>query len=176
MADFSSALMTWGTLGFVVLLCLVGVLMSMLSLSGSWLVVLAAVIALLLGRAFPSLWVVLAFVGVAALLEGVEFFAGAWGVTRRGGSRAGGVAAVLGSFVGLCLGALIPIPILGPLLGMLLGGFGLVFLVEWNRLQRHDAAAHIAWGSVLAKVLMIFLKVCATIGMSAVLIIGIASA
>ncbi|MDA1043876.1 MAG: DUF456 domain-containing protein [Verrucomicrobia bacterium] len=175
-AGVPSVLLTGATFSLILLLCLAGILMSMLSLSGSWLVVLAAVIATTLGRSFPSLTVVLCFIAVAIILEIVECFAGAWGVTRRGGSRAGGVAAVVGSLAGLCLGTFIPVPVIGSLLGMLLGGFGLVFMVEWNRLQRHGAAAHIAWGSVLARIAMIFLKVCATIGMSVVLIIGSFSA
>ena len=173
LAEFPSVLLTGGTFTLVALCCVVGILLSMFSLSGTWAVVLAALIAMSLGRSFPAWWAVLAFAAVALALEGIEFFAGAWGVTRRGGSKAGGFAAVVGSFLGLCLGTFIPIPVVGSLLGMLVGGFALVFLVEWNRLQRGDAAAHIAWGSVLAKIAMIFLKVCATIGMSLILFIGL---
>lgn len=170
---FSSSLLSVLTITIVVLSCVVGVIMSMLSLSGTWAVLLAAIFAMTLDAPFPSFGVVLVFMGVAIALEVFEFFAGAWGVQKRGGSRKAGVAAVIGSLLGLFLGTLIPIPIVGSLLGMLLGGFGLVFLVEWNRLQRGDKAAHIAWGAVIARVAVIFLKVCASFGLSLYLLVGL---
>jgi len=58
------------------------------------------------------------------------------------------------------------------MLGMLLGGFAFVFLVEWKRLKKGNSAAHIAWGSVFARIAVVFLKVFASVGLSAHLLYG----
>jgi hypothetical protein len=61
----------------------------------------------------------------------------------------------------------------GSLVGMLIGSFALAYAVERRRLNDGPQAAHIARGAVLARLLMIFLKVAVTLGMSAWLWIGI---
>ncbi|NLG33866.1 MAG: DUF456 domain-containing protein, partial [Lentisphaerae bacterium] len=65
----------------------IGLILSGLSISGTWLVVAAA--ALLAGAGgdgFPGWGTPLAFALIALLVEGVETAAGWLGVTRRGGS------------------------------------------------------------------------------------------
>lgn len=47
------------------------------------------------------------------------------------------------------------------------------FMVELWRLKHIEHVAHIAWGAVWARILVIFLKVAVTLGMSAALLIGI---
>ncbi len=154
------------------LLCLTGITLSCLSLSGTWLVTAAtALIVLITDTPFPSLWTVIAFVVLSALVEVVELAAAAWGVKRRGGSKLAGVMAVVGGMAGLVLGTAIPIPILGNLIGMLAGSFGLVFVVEHRRLKKTGEAANIALGAVLGRVTIIALKLCVTMGMTAYLII-----
>ena len=162
-------------LGLVIaaLLCISGVVLSCLSLSGMWLAVAAAVLAALTtDGAFPGLWTVIVFATLSALVEVAEFAAGAWGVKRRGGSKLAGLMAVVGGMLGLALGSFIPVPVLGNLIGMLIGSFGLVFAVERHRLRKTGEAASIAWGAVLGRVFMIVLKVCVTMGMTAYLFIG----
>jgi uncharacterized protein YqgC (DUF456 family) len=152
----------------VALLCLAGIVLSCVSLSGTWLVVVAAVAAHFLNEAgLPGGWTLLLYVLISAALEVIEFFSGTWGVQKRGGSGAAGWMALLGGIAGLFLGVFIPIPIIGSLIGMTIGSFALVFAVEYRRLQHHGHAAHIAWGTVIARVLMILLKVGATLGMIA---------
>ena len=73
--------------GVVWLICLCGVLLSCLSLSGTWLVVLAALVVKgLRPGEFPGWWTITGFIAVSILVEMAEWGAGAWGVTRRGGS------------------------------------------------------------------------------------------
>ncbi len=162
-------------LGLVIaaLLCISGVVLSCLSLSGMWLAVAAAVlVAVTTDGAFPGLWTVIVFVVLSALVEAADIAAGAWGVKRRGGSKLAGLMAVVGGMLGLALGSFIPVPVLGNLIGMLIGSFGLVFAVERHRLRKTGEAASIAWGAVLGRVFMIVLKVCVTMGMTAYLFIG----
>ena len=159
---------------FVGLLCFAGVVLSCVSLSGTWLVVAGTIIAVLLrGGAFPGWEIVVIFAVLSALVEAGEFMAGAWGVKRRGGSKLAGVMAVVGGMFGLVVGGLlIPLPVVGSLLGMLAGSFGLVFAVERCRTETADGAASVAWGAVLGRVFMVLVKVCVTLGMTAWLFIG----
>jgi len=162
----------------IVLLCIVAVLLSCVSISGTWVVLGAAIVAMLMRGAssFPGWPTLIVFLVLSIAIEVIEAAGASWGVTRRGGSKLAGFAAFAGGMVGLFAGALIPIPIVGPLIGMLAVSFAAVFLVEYRRLQRVEPAAHIARGAVLMRVLIICLKVAVTLGMSAVLLIGMAFA
>ncbi|MDA0577255.1 MAG: DUF456 domain-containing protein [Verrucomicrobia bacterium] len=162
-----------GIYALIVLLCLAGVALSMVSLSGTWAVALAALSARLLpGEATVGWGLVLGYIVVSALVEGVEAVAGVWGVQRRGGSRMAGLAAFVGGLVGLVLGGFIPVPPVGSLLGMLAGSFSLVYVVERRRLQQAQPAAHIAWGAVLSRMAVMMIKVLVTLAM----VIGLAVA
>ena len=154
-------------------LCLTGIVLSCLSISGTWLVAVATALAAV-SRADggPGWWTVLVFVVISTAVEAAEALAGAWGVARRGGSRLAGVAAVCGGLLGLAIGSVV-VPVVGSLLGMVVGSFALVFLVEIRRLKRADQAAGIAWGAVVARLLIVVLKVAATLVMSAYLFIAI---
>lgn len=156
-------------------LCLVGLFLSCLSISGTWLVVLGTVLATFVsGAEFPGFGTVLLFVYLAVLVEVAENVSGFWGVKKRGGSGWAGLAALVGGLAGAFLGSLIPVPLVGTLLGMLAGSFGLVYLVELRRLRSHDPAMHIAVGAVLARMFVVLLKVIMTLAMSIWLFVGVA--
>jgi uncharacterized protein YqgC (DUF456 family) len=163
----------WAGYGLVLLLCVVGVLLSCLSLFGAWVVAGAALLAAWLsGPAYPNIPTVIGFCVVAGVLELIEAVASAWGVSRRGGSKWAGFASLVGGLVGMILMAPL-MPVLGSLVGMMLGGFAAAYGVEYLRLQRKDHAAHIAWGAVLGRAFVIFVKVVATVGMVTWLLVGI---
>ena len=145
------------------LLCLGGLILAVFSISGTWLVLGAAIgAALLTGPGeFPGWPALLAFGAVCAAVDIIEWFAAAWGVRRRGGSAAAGWMALLGSLAGAILGGMV-VPVLGSLVGMLLGSFALVYMTERRRLQRADQAAHVARGAVLAGISVLLLKILAT--------------
>ncbi len=157
------------------LLCLAGVILSCVSLSGTWLVAGATIlIALVREDPFPGFWTVAIFLAIAGLTEAFEFFAGAWGVTSRGGSKSAGVAAVMGGVFGIFVGALIPIPPLGSLIGMLAGSFTLAYVVERWHMKKMGDAANVAFGAVLARLAMILVKTLVTLGMAGYLFIRMA--
>ena len=154
--------------------CVLALVLSCLSLSGTWLMALAAIGAMLLRPAeFPGWATIIIFLLLSVAVELVEWFAGAWGVTRRGGSGWAGLAASVGGIAGLFAGAFIPVPVVGSLVGMLVGSFALAFAVEQYRLNHTGQAAHIARGAVIARILVILLKVVTTLGMIAFLTAGI---
>ncbi|MDF7809040.1 DUF456 domain-containing protein [Pontiellaceae bacterium B12219] len=172
--------MEWQTLGSfgiysaAALLCLVGFILSCLSLSGTWLVLAATgLVAWSRRPEFPGIGTLILFIVLCIGVEVIEAFAGAWGVQKRGGSKAAGWAALIGGFLGIFLGGFIPIPIIGNLLGMLLGSFGCAFLVEQNRMKKTDHAIHVATGAVIARLGVIFLKMGVTLLMSLILAIGV---
>jgi uncharacterized protein YqgC (DUF456 family) len=159
----------------VVLLCAGGWILSALSLSGTWLVLLAAAVAAWVRPGpFPGVGTLVGFGVLCLLVEGAEAVAGAIGVRRRGGSAIAGMAAIGGGLLGLLVGSvLIPIPVCGSLLGMLSGSFALTYIVEYRRLRAGDAATRIALGTVIARVIVIFIKGVVTIGMTTWLAVGI---
>lgn len=146
------------------LLCLSGLLLSMLAFSGTWMVLLAALIAKI-SIGFPNLGTLLIFGIICIVAELLEALAGFLGVQKRGGSKLAGFAALIGGLAGAGIGTGI-FPILGTFAGMILGSFGAAFLTEWLRLKHHGQAAHIAWGTVWARLAVLFLKTALTLGMS----------
>ncbi|TWT64061.1 DUF456 domain-containing protein [Rubinisphaera italica] len=103
-------------------------LSTLLTLPGNWLLVLftGIYVFFLPADMEPRIsWTVAIVVLVLAILgEIVEFFAGAHGAAKQGGSRRGIVLAILGAIIGSMTGAIVsmPIPIIGPLIGALVGG------------------------------------------------------
>ncbi|MEN7972945.1 MAG: DUF456 domain-containing protein, partial [Verrucomicrobiota bacterium] len=123
---------------------------------------------------FPGIGTLVVFLLLCIGVEIAEALASAWGVKKRGGSKASGWAALGGGFLGMILGGLIPVPIAGSLLGMLAGSFGCAFLVEHSKMKKADHAAHVATGAVLARLGIVFLKIGVTLAMAIALGIGIA--
>jgi uncharacterized protein YqgC (DUF456 family) len=153
------------------LLCLIGLLLSSLTFSGTWLVLAAALITRL-AVGVPTIGTLVVFALICIAVELIELLASFLGVQKRGGSKLAGFAALIGGLVGAGVGTGI-FPILGTFAGMLIGSFGAAFLVEWLRLKHHEQAAHIAWGTVWARLAVLFLKTAFTLGMSIWLLVGL---
>lgn len=155
------------------LLCLLGFILSCLSLSGTWLVLAATGLAAWFnGPEFPGIGTLILFLLLCIGVEVFEALAAAWGVQKRGGSKAAGWAAFGGGFLGMILGGLIPLPVIGNLIGMIIGSFGGAFWVEHARMKKLDHAAHIAFGAVLARLGIIFFKIGITLAMTLILMLG----
>jgi uncharacterized protein YqgC (DUF456 family) len=159
----------------VIILCVFGIILSSLTISGTWLVVAASAIAAFIRPdAFPSLWITVVFAVISGLVELLEAFSGAIGVKKRGGSAMAGFAAVVGGFGGIIIGSiLIPVPLIGGLIGMIILSFAGVFLVEAIRIKKQSQAAYIATGAVLSRIFIMFVKIAATLVMTTWLTAGI---
>ncbi len=170
------ALGSFGIFSLAALLCFIGFVLSCLSLSGTWAVFLATLlVALNRWPDFPGIGTLIVFLLICIITEIIEAFAGAWGVQKRGGSKAAGWAALGGGLIGMLIGTVvIPLPVVGSLTGMMAGSFGSAFLVEHAKMKKADHAAHVATGAVLARLGVIFLKVGMTLLMSLILAIGVA--
>jgi len=166
---------TFGIYSLAALLCFIGFALSCLSLSGTWVVFGASLlVAWKRWPDFPGIPTLIAFLVLCIGVEVAEALASAWGVQRRGGSKATGWAALGGGFLGMLLGGLIPIPLIGNLIGMLIGSFGCAFLVEHAKMKKTDHALHVATGAVIARLAVVFIKIGVTLGMTFTLGLGVA--
>lgn len=156
------------------LLCLGGLTLALFSLSGTWLVVAAAVIAALWRTdPFPGAWTLAGFVLIAAAVEVIEMVATWKGVTRRGGSGWTGLASFAGAILGGILFSPLPPPLLAPLAGAVAGAFAAAYGFEWLRWRRRDSALRVAWGTVIARLIVMTVKLTATLAMILWLVLGI---
>lgn len=157
------------------LLCLAGLVLSAFSLSGTWCVVAAAGIgALWRTDPFPGAWTVGSFAAIALLVEGIEWFASWKGVTSRGGSAWSGLAACAGAIAGAALLAPFPPPLVASLVGAVAGAFGGAYGAEYLRWKRSSPALRVAWGTVIARLIVTVVKVAVTFGMAVFLVLGMA--
>lgn len=140
----------WPHAGAVVLMtigALAGVVLTLLTLPGTW---VALVTALGIKLWQPDLfdWWVLAVALVLALIgEAIEFGAGALGAAKAGASRRGALGAIVGSIVGAILGSPFFFPI-GTILGGVAGAAAGTLVMErgttqksWGEASRAGAGA-----------------------------------
>lgn len=132
-------LTTLTILAFIVLLALsaVGIVLALLTLPGTWLIVVGAIIlqygapasAGLFGRDMPPLfdvWTLVACAGIALAAEIIEFAASALGAKKAGGGASGAIFSIIGGLVGAILGSFV-VPLIGTIIGGVAGaGIGAV--------------------------------------------------
>lgn len=176
MGEFWQAFLSWlasagaGTGSFLAwmgigLLCLAGLVLSALSITGAWLIACAALGAGFLRsgpEAFPGPLTIGLFFVLAAGVDVTEWVASSLGVRRRGGGKAAGCMAFIGSVLGMILGScFLPIPFFGGVVGAALGAFALVYAVERMRSADADSqgrSLHVAAGALWATVAILILK------------------
>ncbi|MFA6045356.1 MAG: DUF456 domain-containing protein [Phycisphaerales bacterium] len=120
----------WGAATILTVVSLAGIVLTLLTLPGTWLIVLGALLIKLWQPGLLSWWVIGIAVGLAAFAELVEFGASALGAAKGGASKRGALGAVVGSVVGAIVGSLFPLFPISTIAGGVLGaGLG-TFLVE----------------------------------------------
>ena len=157
----------WASLFLVTLA--VGWILTLLSLPGNWLMLLAAVLyAYLLPpeTAVSIGWGVVFAMAVLALLgELLEFAAGAMGATRQGGSKRGAILAALGAVPGAILGAIVGslIPIVLQIVAVVvfagLGALGGAMLGEWWKGRTLGESWRVGQGAFWGRILGSLAKV-----------------
>lgn len=89
----------------VFVFAIAGIVLTVLSLPGTWLAVLVAAVCKLWQPDTMSWWVIAAAAALATLAEVVEFAASAVGTAKAGGSKRGGVGSLVGGLAGAIFGA-----------------------------------------------------------------------
>ena len=140
----------------VVIACLVGIFLTVLTLPGAW---IAIAVSLLVWWWQPQMfewWTFLIALIFAALGEVVEFAAGALGAAKAGASKKGMIGATIGTLLGAIIGTFFG-PIIGSIIGGVLGAALGAFVGEFGFASRHwkdagKASAGAAIGRVLATI------------------------
>jgi uncharacterized protein len=142
------------------LLCL-GFLLTLLTLPGNWLMIVAtAVYAKLTHWKILGWKVILLLVVLGVIGEIIDTVAGSAGATKAGGTRRGAI----GAFVGGILGAvfftgLIPIPIVGTIVGVILGVFAGAALFELSGGRETGEAIGVGVGAAHGRFLGMLAKI-----------------
>ena len=152
--------------------CLTAVILSMMTISGTWIIVGVGLLFKLAHVPIEPSWTTLIILAaLAGLVEVCEGFTSYFGVVKRGGSKLAGIVASITSFIGGILGTILIPYILGSLIGLFIGGFLGAYAVEYFRLKHNNKALNIATGTIIAKVFIMVLKVVITLTMILLLII-----
>jgi uncharacterized protein YqgC (DUF456 family) len=143
-----------------------------------WVIVALMVLSLLIiPLGWPGLWILVALVGLGAVLgevsAGILLLALAVAglaellellIVRRMSLRWGGSSrafwgAVIGGTIGVLVG--LPVPVLGPVLAGIAGSFLGAALLAFHESRDLVAAGRVGWGVVLGRTLAAFVKVAA---------------
>ncbi len=164
-----------GSLGFVSLCAVLGVVMVPLGLPGTWLIVVGAVLYSIFfsfDGGTSSAWVVdLILIGMAIFGEIVEFFVGTLGSKPFKVSNGAIVCAFIGGIVGAIIG--VPVFLIGSLLGLFLGAFLGAFIWELATLGSVGRALTNALAVLATKIVATFLKTTLAIVMAIYLLFKI---
>lgn len=126
--------MEWVAATVIALFALLGVLLTAITLPGTWLMLLVALACKLVVPESIGWWWLAAAGGLAVIGEIVEFLASAAGAKVGGAGRAGAWGALLGGLGGAILGTvLIPVPVLNTIAGGVVGAGVLATVLERSR-------------------------------------------
>lgn len=156
------------------LVAVVGIALAMAGLPGTWLIVLAAMLAELWRGDLFGWWAIGACIGLAVLAEIIEFVAGAAGASTAGGGKRSWVGAIIGAIVGAVMGTPI-VPVLGTILGGVLGaGLG-AGLAEWTRDGRSFGdVVRVGQGAAVGRAISVIGKTLCALGIVVALAAGLA--
>jgi uncharacterized protein YqgC (DUF456 family) len=120
----------WGSIVVFALASLAGLILTLVTLPGTWLIVATAILTKVFWVPdFMPWWVIIVMVLLAVIAEVIEGVAGAVGAAKTGATKAGALGAVVGSIVGAICGSPFLFP-LGTIAGACLGAAIGTLLVE----------------------------------------------
>lgn len=107
---------------------LIGVLVTLLTLPGTWFIILVALVCQWWREGLFEWWTIALCVVLAVAGEVVEFAWSARGAKRTGGTRPGMIGSIVGGLVGAIAGTfMLPVPVVGTIVGAAVGaGLGAV--------------------------------------------------
>lgn len=166
--------MVWVTASIVALFGLVGTLLTLVTLPGTWIMLLVALACkIVVPETMGWAWLIAA--GVLAIAgEVVEFGASAAGAKAGGAGKPGALGALFGGLAGGILGTvLLPIPIVGTIVGGVIGAGVLAVLFErWKGDKGWKASSKAGAGAAAGKLASTFLKSIVAGVMATVLTVG----
>ncbi len=151
-----------------------GVLLTVLTLPGTWIAVMIAS-ACVLWRPDSMHWgYLLAGVGLCVLGELVEFLASAAGATKAGGTKAGAIGSIAGGLLGAIFGTvLLPIPIIGTIAGAAIGaGIGAIVGERGHSKRSWNESVRVGQGAAVGRLVSVVIKSAVAGVLGVVLVIG----
>ncbi|MFZ2875612.1 MAG: DUF456 domain-containing protein [Phycisphaerales bacterium] len=133
----------------VIVAALLGVILTLLTLPGTWVLLCASLLVKLWQPGLMPWWVLVAAGLLAVVGEAIEFFASALGAAKGGASRRGAIGAVLGSVVGAVAGSPFLFP-LGTIVGGVVGAAAGTMIAERGTANKTWAEASRAGGGAAA--------------------------
>ncbi len=160
----------WFLFGLWTLALLVASLMTILGLSGNFIIVGLGLVHALITGFDPISWqLLLILLGMAILGEVVESFVGVAYVAKKGATRYGVLGAFLGGLVGAAAGSGV-VPVVGTIVGSFLGAFGGAVLGEYYRESRTDESLRVGFHAFVGKMLASGFKFALAIAMIVMLV------
>jgi uncharacterized protein len=142
----------------LVLALLLGLVLIPLGLPGTWVMLGAGLLHMLLvaGSGIGTL----TLVGTTLLATGaevVEFMLAGRYARRYGGSPRAGWGAIVGGVVGAIIG--VPVPVIGPVLGAFAGSFAGAMVMELSTGATGGASTRVAWGALVGRAVSTAMKI-----------------
>lgn len=157
----------------LIVVCIVGVALTLLTLPGTWLMVAAALGLQAYAPGTFSWWVIGAVIALAALGELIEFLASAAGAKTGGGSNRSMLGATVGSLVGAVLGSPFLFP-LGTIVGGVVGAGAGAVLTEkvWVR-RTWGQSAKAGGGAAVGRFIATIAKTACAVSIACVLSVAV---
>jgi uncharacterized protein YqgC (DUF456 family) len=157
----------------VIVASFAGVILTLLTLPGMWLSLVAGVAVALWRPDLLSWWSVGVAGGLAVLAEAIELIASAAGAKKGGASKHGAIGAVIGSFVGALVGSPFLFPI-GTVVGGVAGaGLGAVIAERGFKGRSWGDSAKAGQGAAIGRLVATALKTLLALVMALVLSIAV---
>lgn len=142
----------------VVIASLLGVLLTALTLPGTWVAILVAVACQFWRPGMFSLWTLGTVIAIAVAAEVIEIAASAAGARHTGGSKRAAWGAVGGSLVGLIVGSGV-FPVVGSIVGAIVGaGLGALLVERHAEGKTWTASAKVGGGAAAGRLVATVVK------------------
>ena len=142
----------WAVASIILVVSLVGVVMTLITLPGAWLIVCAAIACELWQPGTFSWWTIGAAAGLGLAGEVLEIAASAAGAKRAGGTRRGAWGGVIGSLVGAIAGSAVLFFPIGTILGAVVGaGVGAALMERTHKHQSWETSAKVGTGAAVGR-------------------------
>jgi hypothetical protein len=163
----------WLVLTISALCGLVGVVLTVLTLPGAWVVCGAGLVIAVVRPDMVPWWVVVILVLLAVTGEVIEFAASALGATKAGATKQAAWASIGGSILGAILGMPF-LPPIGPIVGGALGAAVCAVGVErWYAKKTWKESATVGGGAALGRLASTVAKTLVTVGCGMILCLAV---
>lgn len=166
---------TWegaGATAVVALFAIIGIGLTLVTLPGTWVMIVAALLCQWWRPEMFSWWTLGVAIGLALLAEIIEFAASALGAAKAGGSKRGAIGATVGSLAGALLGSPFFFPI-GTIAGGVMGAGAGALLAERGLKQKTwTESGKVAGGAAVGRLIATITKTSIAAVIAVLLVVG----